>query len=226
MSIGNDHPVTLEQAAARIASGDNEATAAPWWAILCPHKLGSRPGYRTVHLMGSAIIGPFFSREDAEQHRQARIHDYGETSSVYCLSGYHSGDYHDFADAVVRSTWKLRDQVAELEKALEQARAALVDIALANAELGKKNAQLQTQVQNQKEEIDLLNQEINVCQNALLIYADQGNWKDAPVRTAVVFDHRLPNGYPVEGWFLAQQTQELAAEINKKHFYIGEGKQP
>lgn len=62
-----------------------EGTGYPWWAIV----------RRTS---GGAFIlldGPFFSREEAENLRTSKPHDYGKSSLVYCFSGHRSESYKD-----------------------------------------------------------------------------------------------------------------------------------
>lgn len=79
-------------------SGDNEATSYPWWAIVNP-----RPGLcRAEHLLGhfaSAITGPFFSREAAEEVLRTRRYRFGKHAAVYCFSGHMSPDYTQRVDA-------------------------------------------------------------------------------------------------------------------------------
>lgn len=69
---------------------DNDGTAYPWWAVVAKNRMGP-----------SAILaGPFFSRERAEQHRQARLYEYGKGSVVWCFSGYQSWHYRDLREAL------------------------------------------------------------------------------------------------------------------------------
>ncbi len=60
----------------------NDGLQTPWWAIAFK---GIKGAFQTV--------GPFFSREDAERHRQARLYEYGEKSVVYGFSGCYSRKY-------------------------------------------------------------------------------------------------------------------------------------
>lgn len=69
---------------------DNEATAHPWWAIVRNGSFG-----RMV-----VLVAPFFSREAAEEHRRARIYEYGEKSFVFCFSGYYAWQYRDLCDSL------------------------------------------------------------------------------------------------------------------------------
>lgn len=78
----------LTELAANIKLGNNEGTAYPWWCVVAKNRMGA----------SSILAGPFFSRERAEAHRQARICEYGKGSIVYCFSGYNSGDYRDLVD--------------------------------------------------------------------------------------------------------------------------------
>lgn len=109
--LGPEHPVNVMQAAERIASGDNEGTAAPWWAIILPRQIMRK----SISQIANCVIGPFFSREDADNHRKSRIYEYGEDSGVWCFSGYYSGKYSDFAEAVVNATWKLQEKLDLLD---------------------------------------------------------------------------------------------------------------
>jgi len=71
-------------------STDNEITSDPWWAVVRKNRLGS-----------SAIsAGPFFSRERAETHMEARRHEYGKGAFVFCFSGYYSRHYRDLREAL------------------------------------------------------------------------------------------------------------------------------
>lgn len=59
----------------------NCITSDPYWLIL-----------RNGCLRGddSVLAGPFFSKDEAEAHRMARIYDYKEKSYTYAMSAYHS----------------------------------------------------------------------------------------------------------------------------------------
>lgn len=63
-----------------------EATAYPVWVILS--------GKRTMRFEA----GPWFSREAAEVHLQAKAHRYPKSAYVYCASGHMSGDYRALCD--------------------------------------------------------------------------------------------------------------------------------
>ena len=64
---------------------ENDYTQFPWWGIV--RKVGF--GRHEI------VAGPFFSRQQAEQQRNARIHEYGDKSLTYCFSGH---DSHPFRD--------------------------------------------------------------------------------------------------------------------------------
>jgi hypothetical protein len=55
---------------------DNEATDAPWWAIV-----KNSPKGREV------LKAPFLSRPHAEEEMEAGRHNYGSSAYVYCFSG-------------------------------------------------------------------------------------------------------------------------------------------
>jgi len=49
----------------------------------------------------SAIAaGPFFSKERASEHMEARRHEYGKAAITYCFSGYRSKHYIDLRRAL------------------------------------------------------------------------------------------------------------------------------
>ena len=68
---------------------NNEATASPYWLILDPHQM-MRPD---VDRLANMITGPFFSREDAQAHLEARRHHFSSRACVYCHTGYASQVY-------------------------------------------------------------------------------------------------------------------------------------
>ena len=70
---------------------DNEATYAPYWIIIDPRYATSRDPYA----IASAITGPFFSREEAEQYLQNREYAFGRTATVFCHSGEKSWRYKE-----------------------------------------------------------------------------------------------------------------------------------
>lgn len=70
-------------------SDKNEGTESPYWMILDPRQM-MRPDYSTL---ASMITGPFFSRESAQAHLEARRYAFGNWAVVYCCSGYSSHEY-------------------------------------------------------------------------------------------------------------------------------------
>lgn len=74
-----------------LKNADNEHTAAPYWLILDPHQMFSLD----IHYLASMITGPFFSREDAQNHLNVRKHNFSKHAKVYCHSGYWSKKYYD-----------------------------------------------------------------------------------------------------------------------------------
>lgn len=70
-------------------SDANEGTDSPWWVIITPRQM-MKPDIESVADM---ITGPFFSRENAENHLEARRYAYGPRSAVYCMTGYYSNEY-------------------------------------------------------------------------------------------------------------------------------------
>lgn len=75
-------------------SEDNEGTSAPWWVIINPKQNLSKSKEAT-HNIASMITGPFFSRQEAEDHLTARSHAFGRNAVVYCMSGYWSWEYSE-----------------------------------------------------------------------------------------------------------------------------------
>lgn len=70
-------------------SEKNEGTESPYWLILDP-----KQNMRTdVYQLAAQITGPFFSRESAQRHLEARRYAYSEKACVYCHSGYYSEQY-------------------------------------------------------------------------------------------------------------------------------------
>lgn len=67
----------------------NEGTDSPWWVIIDPRQMMS-PDAGSV---GDMVTGPFFSREDAQEHLEARSHAFTSRAVVYCMTGYWSGQY-------------------------------------------------------------------------------------------------------------------------------------
>ena len=72
-----------------LRGADNEATESPYWLILDP-KQNMRCN---VHELAGQITGPFFSREDAQDHLRIRRHAFSKKAVVYCHSGYWSEKY-------------------------------------------------------------------------------------------------------------------------------------
>jgi hypothetical protein len=91
IQIAEEAEAKLEEARAILfAYTDNEITAHPWWAVVIRNRMGS-----------SAIAaGPFFSRERAEKHMEARRYAYGKAAYVYCFSGHASEHYTALREAL------------------------------------------------------------------------------------------------------------------------------
>jgi len=66
----------------KIPTIDNDGTHAPWWVIVMPKQI-MRP---SINENARCIVGPFFSRESAENHLNSRRYEYGEQAGVYCPS--------------------------------------------------------------------------------------------------------------------------------------------
>lgn len=69
----------------------NEFTDSPYWLILDPlENLELR-----IPVLAGQITGPFFSREEAENHLTNRRHNFSNEATVYCMSGYWSRKYKE-----------------------------------------------------------------------------------------------------------------------------------
>ena len=73
-------------------STDTEATASPWWMIIDPRQNMKVNSYGISNI-AAMITGPFFSREEAEAHLEARRYAYSKNAGVYCDSGWRSRQY-------------------------------------------------------------------------------------------------------------------------------------
>lgn len=69
----------------------NEGTDAPYWLILDPSQMMSP----TVDNLAPMITGPFFSREEADCHLNARRYAFSDRAGVWCFSGYWSRQYKE-----------------------------------------------------------------------------------------------------------------------------------
>jgi hypothetical protein len=78
---------------------DTEGTANPYWLIIDPHQM-LKPD---CHSVATMITGPFFSREVAQQHLDARRYAFGKHAAVYCHSAYWSKQYCAMQDAAHRA---------------------------------------------------------------------------------------------------------------------------
>ena len=70
-------------------SDKTEGTDSPYWLIIEPRQMMRLD----VHAVSAMITGPFFSREEAQQHLEARHYNFSSHAKVYCHSGYHSFQY-------------------------------------------------------------------------------------------------------------------------------------
>ena len=79
-----------------VKSSKTEGTSYPWWFIVMNNNgIRFTKKEHFTHAIAMSIVGPFFSRESAEEHRKSRIYEYGKDSIVWCGSGYYSQDYRD-----------------------------------------------------------------------------------------------------------------------------------
>jgi len=80
---------------------DNDGTAYPFWAIVSNGGIGNICWHS----------GPWFNRQDAEQHLKNKTHRYPKKAYVYCFSGHMSHHYTELYDAANKalaeySKWK------------------------------------------------------------------------------------------------------------------------
>jgi hypothetical protein len=81
---------------------NNEGTESPWWIIIDPQQNLSKQR-DACHNIAHMITGPFFSREDAQNHLDARRYNFGPNAVVYCHTGYYSWKYKQAIKAAKRS---------------------------------------------------------------------------------------------------------------------------
>ena len=96
-----------------LKQSNNEGTESPYWLIIDPSAvLGSLTWMdgeerifadldesnceRIADQIPLCITGPYFSRQDAEEHLKARHYGFSRLAYVYCHSGYWSQKYKDF----------------------------------------------------------------------------------------------------------------------------------
>lgn len=101
-----------------LRSANNEGTESPYWILIDPSPVvdyvnlvqsGMTPDIECARsCIESAITGPFFSREDAENYHQRRHYDYSKSAYVYCFSGYWSQKYKDFCRGI-KNALKVQD---------------------------------------------------------------------------------------------------------------------
>jgi hypothetical protein len=71
-----------------------EATDSPWWIIIDPRQ-NFKTDNQSIHYIASMLTGPFFSRQEGEDHLTARRHAFSINARVYCCSGYQSLQYKE-----------------------------------------------------------------------------------------------------------------------------------
>ena len=82
-----------------VKSDLDEAPAGTRAGTFRPRVHDERPDYRATVTAGNvygAIVGPFFSREAAQKHVDARRYRYSDRTQVWCLSGHESQDWRAF----------------------------------------------------------------------------------------------------------------------------------
>ena len=72
-----------------------EATAFPFWMIIDPRRVRMSPVDQRINEIASAVTGPFFSRESAEEFLFNTHYNFSTHATVYCMSGHNSHDWRD-----------------------------------------------------------------------------------------------------------------------------------
>lgn len=99
----NTQEVSLKDALQPLASySDPEGTRAPYWLIIDPMQM-MKPD---CHLVAQMVTGPFFSREAAQQHLDARRYAYSHRAVVYCHSAHRSKQYCQLHDLAIETCKK------------------------------------------------------------------------------------------------------------------------
>lgn len=76
---------------------DNEGTRAPYWLIIDPIQM-MQPD---CHRVATMVTGPFFSREAAQSHLDARRYAYSKRAVVYCHTAHWSREYCQLQEAAI-----------------------------------------------------------------------------------------------------------------------------
>jgi hypothetical protein len=92
------------KAAKAVIERTNEITSYPWWFICDVPGSPVRPD-----IIPLRIIGPFFSREEAESELQARGYNYHLKAFVFCGSGHVAETYKTAVDSATRLLGESRD---------------------------------------------------------------------------------------------------------------------
>lgn len=83
-------------------SEKNEGTESPYWLILDPIQNMSCD----IFQLAGQITGPFFSREEAEEHLKLRRYAFSHRAEVFCFSGYWSNQYKEACRKALRQEGK------------------------------------------------------------------------------------------------------------------------
>jgi hypothetical protein len=95
---------------------NNEATEAPYWLIIDPERLHVEEDVEPdVHAITPCITGPFFCREDAEDHLRSRHYAFSDRAVVYCHSGHWSVKYKRYCQELGIGTLKHEKEVQDAE---------------------------------------------------------------------------------------------------------------
>lgn len=84
-----------------LQQSNNEGTDSPYWLILDP----AQNMACDIGILANQITGPFFCREDAEDHLQSRRYAFSKKACVYCHSGYWSIKHKSLCDHLQRSRY-------------------------------------------------------------------------------------------------------------------------
>jgi hypothetical protein len=92
------------KAAKAVLERTNEITSYPWWFICNTSGSPVRPDF--IPLL---IIGPFFSRKEADREIQAHSYRYHRKAFVFCGSGFDTETYKTAVDSAGRLLGESRD---------------------------------------------------------------------------------------------------------------------
>ncbi len=70
-----------------------EGTAYPFWIIIDPKRVPLSNYRSRIHHIAGSVVGPFFSREAADDLLKWKSHHFSKHAVVYCSSGHASEEW-------------------------------------------------------------------------------------------------------------------------------------